>query len=408
MASILIDVENIIKPRRLSLLKSRIQPIPDTKYSLGIVLSIKQNEYQTLEGIPKGDKRVEYINSPQFVDSITGHAYLNYDKKRKVCEIMGVEGPNPNILKQVIENVLSSIPNDVILWIGILLNDPNLIVLIKDCISVGFHEPYICKISPLGTNFNNYVLCMLRENDIVNNNAENDIKYVLNQFISNHKNCCTINVRLSNNAVEYLSSVSKMGSTINENGVITQKELAGKLIVGNIDNDLIYNLDVDRKSIVIGEEEGVEIIGGIYNFHSHPREAYDRHNVKFGWPSAQDYVGFLGSSFKYDTILHIVVSLEGIYIISLTEYWLNNKEKMEKNIVSFILDTYDMDEHKNKTISWYLHTINNISYKNFPLFLLQFFSWYEANTSFVVPFRRNNINCFARQSTLEKYQLIHS
>lgn len=408
MASILIDVENIIKPRSLSLLKSRIQPIPDTKYSLGIVLSIKQKEYQTLESIPKGDKRVEYINSPQFVDSITGHAYLNYDKKRKVCEIMGIEGPNSNILKQVIENALSSIPNDVTLWIGILLNDPNLNVLIQYCISAGFHEPYICKLSPLGIKFNNYVLCMLRENDIVNNNALNDVKYVLNHFISNQKKCCTIKVRLSNNAVEYLSSISKLGSTINENGVITQKELAGKLIVGNIDNDLIYNLDVDRKSIVIGEEEGVEIIGGIYNFHSHPREAYDRHNVKFGWPSAQDYVGFLGSSFNYDTILHIVVSLEGIYIISLTEYWLNNKEKLEKNVISFILKKYDMDEHKNKTINWYLRTINNIIYKNFPLFLLQFFSWYEANASFIVPFRKNNINCFARQSTLEKYQRLHS
>jgi hypothetical protein len=408
MASLLIDFDNIVKPNKLALLESRVQPIPETMSSLGLVLAISQQQYKALEYIPKGKGRVDYINSPEFVKSITGHAYLIYDKKKRVCEIMGIEGA---ILAQIIQNALSSIPNDVTLWVGIVLEDQNLDVLIEDYIAAGFHDPYICKASPLGFAFNGYGLCMFRQNDIVDKNVTNDVtndvtnevKYVLTQFIADQKGICTLKARLSDQAIKYLQQVSKIGSTINNDGVITQKELAGKLLAGKLDSDLTYSLDVDRSSVVSGDEEGVEIIGGLYNFHSHPQEAYSRHNVKLGWPSAQDYVGFLGSSIKHDTILHLVVSLEGFYVISLSEYWVKKKEKIDKNVVSFILEKYDYTYKPGKTSTLYARAVNGISYDGFPLFLVQFIPWYEANASFVVPFHKNGVNCFARQSTAEKY-----
>lgn len=405
MASLLIDFDNIIKPNNLALLKSAIQPIPETIYSLGLVLTLGQKQYNALEAIPKGNGRVQYLNSEQFVNSITGYAYLIYDKKKKVCEIMCIKGP---VLSQAINNALSSIPNNVTLWVGIALDNPNMDSLIQEYIKLGFHDPYICKSSPLGYVFGSYGLCMLKQNDIVdNNNAMNDIKYIFTQFMSEQQGHCILRARLSEKAIQYLQQVSKIGSTINKDGFITQKELAGRLLAGIIDSDLTYHLEVDRSSIVSGEEEGVEIIGGLYNFHSHPREAYDRNNVQLGWPSAQDYIGFMASSLKYDTILHLVVSLEGFYVISLSNYWINKKEKLDKNVATFILEKYNLLYEKGRTTTWYLRTVNGISYEGFPIFLVQFFPWYDSNASFIVPFRKNGVNCFARQNTLEKYEQLY-
>lgn len=407
MASLLIDFDNIVKPNKLALLESHIQPIPETKFSLGLVLVISQEQYAALEAIPKGEGRVQYINSAPFVNSIFGHTYLIYDKKKKVCEIMGMKGA---VLAKVLESVLRNIPNDVTLWVGIVLDDPYLDLLVKDYTSVGFHDPYVCKASPLGFAFAGYGLCMLRQNDVVDNNAANDVKYVLTQFMAEQKGYCTLSARLSDNAINYLQQVAKMGSTHNSSGEITQKELAGRLVAGKIEPDLTYHLDVDRNSIVSGQEEGVDIVGGLYNFHSHPQEAYDRNNVKLGWPSAQDYVGFLGSSMVHDTILHIVMSLEGFYVLSLSAHWANNKQKLDRNVATFILEKYDICYEKNQdhTPTWYVRTINGIPYEGFPLFLVQFFPWHDGRATFIVPYRKNGVNCFARQTTIEKYERLYS
>ena len=58
------------------------------------------------------------------------------------------------------------------------------------------------------------------------------------------------------------------------------------LVIEKVTDDLVHYLDVDKKSIIHGKEEGVKVAKGLYNFHSHPIEAYERNNVKFAWPSA--------------------------------------------------------------------------------------------------------------------------
>ena len=405
MVSILIDFDNIIRSNHLSLLENRISPIPTTKHSLGLVLVITKKQYNSLQLICKGYGRVKYMNSEYFVDSISGYAYLIYDKKKRVCEIMNLEG---SVLPLVMQSILGSIPNDVTLWIGTLLDDSHL-ELIKDYISVGFNYPYISKTSPLGFSFSKYAICMLRGNDIIDdNNATNDVKYVLTQFLAKKKGYCMLSARLSNNAIKYLRHASKLGSTLNNNGEITQKEIAGRLIAGIIEDDLTFQLDVDRDSIIRGDEEGVDIIDGLYNFHSHPQEAYDRHGVKLGWPSAQDYVGFMGSAIVYDTILHIVVCLEGFYVIFMSDYWVNKKELLGRDINSFILEKYDLCSEKKQPINWYVRKINNVTYKGFPLFTVQFISWDNPMVQFTAPYFRNGVNCFSRQSTIKKYKKLYT
>ena len=65
-------------------------------------------------------------------------------------------------------------------------------------------------------------------------------------------------------------------------------------------------------SLISGIEEEVDAVLNRYNFHTHPREAYIRNNVVKGWPSAQDYLGFI--DLDGNTIFHSVITLEGVYI----------------------------------------------------------------------------------------------
>ena len=58
----------------------------------------------------------------------------------------------------------------------------------------------------------------------------------------------------------------------------------------------------------------------------------------YGWPSAQDYLGFVSSSIVYDTILHIVSSVEGFYVISLSNFWSKNKNTIKSKNIKFILE----------------------------------------------------------------------
>jgi len=406
MASILIDFENIIEPNNLPELKKIIKPVPETKLSIGLVLVVSKEQYAYLSDIPMGYGRVEYLNSNMFTRSISGYAYLIYDKRKRVCEIMGIQG---NILKLILESALGNIPNDVTLFIGVSLDSQLLESLIKEYVSLGFQDPYISNISPLGFEFTNNALCMLRKNDVVDSDIDvtNDIKYVFSQFFSEENNC-EISIKLGDKAIKYLKKVSKMGSTINKNGIITQKEIGGKLFVNNIGDDMVYILEVDKKSIILGDEEGVKVVEGLYNFHSHPQEAYMRHNVKFGWPSAQDYLGFLGSSIVHGTILHIVSSIEGFYVLSMTEYWNNNMKYLDDDVRNFILDKYDLCSYKQRSLIWYVNFVNNIKYKQKSLFLVQFFTWDNAKSSFSVPYINSCDNCFARQSTKEKYKYLYN
>ena len=400
MVSLLIDFNKIIKPNKLDLLESRISKPPETKFMIGLVLVISEKQYDVLKSLPKGDKRVQYINSYEFVNSISDHSYIIYDEKRKICEIMEAER---TLLLKVIENTLFNIPNDVTLCVRINLDSPSRNKLIKKYTDAGFKEPYISKTSPIGFNFQNFGLCLFRENNIVNNQAANDVKYVLDQLPNKKNSLCSLKARLSNDAIKYLQQISKMGSTLNRSGIITQKEVAGRIVTGKITDDLTYYLEIDKSSIVYGEEEGVKIIGGLYNFHSHPAEAYDRNSVKFAWPSAQDYLGFMSSSIEYNTILHIVATLEGFYVISLHSEFPEKKE-MNKEMISFILKKYALGYKKSEghTPELYINYVNRIQYEGHPIFLVQYINWSNSQSFFIVPYYRTGVNCFARQSTRDQ------
>lgn len=211
---------------------------------------------------------------------------------------------------------------------------------------------------------------------------------------------CIFDFCFTKEAIKYFKTLPTSGFTKNKNknknGNITQKEIAGVLKVKNTEKSP-FELDIDSKSIIIGKEEGVDIAPGLYNFHSHPKEAYKKHKVHLAWPSNQDYVGFMLAVAEDHTICHAVITIEGIYIISLTLDWFNNPLKLDKKFGNFIMKKYDISCGKVKTIDEYLSICGNIKYNNTgPLIDVQYLSWNNPYKPFNIIFGKRKSKCLIK------------
>lgn len=420
MNSILIDFDKIIYPnsQKLNILMQKIKPVPKTSFTIGLIIFSKNDITNILSKLNKGEERIEYLNSASFISNILGYNYLIYNKEKKICEIIL---DKKDVLSSILSNTMQYFPNDVYISCVIPLESAKRgSILLEEMINNAFSGPYICKNTPLGFMFKEYGLCMFRKNDVLHLNEITakeqlyiEIDYIVEEF-KKGINSCTLHAKLSQSSIEYLSSISHMGSSWNGDKNITQKEVAGRLVVSKVFKNrgkTVYELDVDRENITTGEEEGVELVSSLYNFHSHPREAYNRHSVKLGWPSAQDYIATLLASLKYSTILHIVASIEGFYVISIREYWLNKyneilrRQTLLKNLLEFIGETYDIKYEPNSTLIDYMEKVNSISYEGFPVFQTEFVRWTDAESVFTVHFlKKGGNNCIARESTFKKYE----
>ncbi len=406
MVTITIDFNNIVLPNDMNLLEDRVKPSPKTSLKLGLTLMVPSEMVATLQGMPKGKARVAYINTPEFVASITGYAYISYDPKKEVCEILK-RSDMP--MREISLEAMGVFPNDALLWVGVEIEDPELNDKTQELIFAGFGDPHISKKRPSGVPFQSYGLCMVKynNNQLRRATTKGDVKYVLSEF-QEGTGVCQMQACLTTEAVRYLRYLQKIGLSLNSDGSITQKEMAGNLKCEKVDNDLVHHLAVDYDSLLVGEEMGVAIAPGMYNFHSHPRGAYETAKVKFGWPSAQDYVGFLMAFLEDGTILHMVTTLEGVYIMSMSEYCIENKSKLSRGIATFILENYDFCGVTDKTPHQYTREINSVTYQDHHLFTLQYLPWHWASQRFTVIYKLNDVNCFTNDKTRERYKGLYN
>ena len=94
-------------------------------------------------------------------------------------------------------------------------------------------------------------------------------------------------------------------------------EVAGPLYLEKLNGDNVYAIKVNPEHVNMGDEKEVDKISSHYNFHSHPQAAYINHQCDIGWPSRDDYVTFLDGFFKDNTLFHLVVTVEGIYVLKI-------------------------------------------------------------------------------------------
>lgn len=197
---------------------------------------------------------------------------------------------------------------------------------------------------------------------------------------------CDLNLRISAESITKLREIANSPREPDKN---SQVEMGGKLTAKKgLDN--VYTLHLNSRSVYKGEEEGIEMLGGSYNFHTHPKDAYVRNNVNVGWPSPTDYNGFLISWDQMGTIVHIVVSIEGLYVISLNSEWdgvVTDKllDKVEKQCI------YKRDI---RNIPKYVKKIESVTdFKKGRIFKVKYLPWDESSEVFSVSYPRKGKVC---------------
>ena len=243
-------------------------------------------------------------------------------------------------------------PRDVTVWAGLVSDEYS-----KKFLQSGFSNPYLTNTSPLGYKFDHKGLSFTKKNiplkDIDINSSKNVVEYIKSQI---PQKSCVIYARFTREAVKYLKDINRPFMVMG-NKKLDEKELAGSLKVSkvvNIKNRIIFELSGVPESVQTGAEEEVDAVWSRYNFHTHPKKAYVNHNVTNGWPSSQDYLGFI--QLNNHTIFHTVVTLEGIYIISFTPEWIGKVKNIDHN---YVLKHYNIDHKDDISFEKYVDIINN-------------------------------------------------
>lgn len=387
MVCILVDYNCIIHKNNLKNISDFLQNLPDAKnYSIGVIFELNPDTYTELENKTRGNEKIDFFNSKKFIDNIINYSYIVYDIDRKICEIFL---NNNNMLEDVLKIILENLPNDITIILFVELEKVHDKEYIRYLSLLGFGEPFIVEDSELKGIYLHKLNYLVDSKDITT-----DIEYLL-KSISNEK--CESTLRFTSKTIEKLKYLSKIGSSWNSKS-ISQKELCGRFLA-SLTDDLIINLEIDDKSIIYGEEEGVRVVGGLYNFHSHPQEAYERNNVTLGWPSGQDFIAFLSSHFTFNTLIHAIVAVEGVYILQMGDYWDNLTENNMDYITKFIDKEYDLACFKDKlSISEYVSKINGIKFENKTLFNLYYSDWKNISNPFTISFKKIYGNCIINQN----------
>jgi hypothetical protein len=153
-------------------------------------------------------------------------------------------------------------------------------------------------------------------------------------------------------------------------------EFAGSILFKDVDcNRNVCNKQFLRDYRVNGENFSVRTPHGIINYHTHPLHAYISEGTHYGWPSGEDMAVNMYYA-KRGTLVHIVFSLEGSYVIKVNKI-LKNKdteilEKLIKATHVYILKNQSkqlFDFSRNfgiigkTTVEIWLKLVNQLSLK---------------------------------------------
>lgn len=330
-----------------------------------------------------------------------------YDDKQGICEIIHVSSKSSDDMMKIVEE--KNLPKDTKVFVCLSLENPEkaLLTLVPEYVAKGFSPLPIQSIrtkSPLSNDIGMYMVCL--EKVDMKSSAFSGVKtsainpnmvYNIVEDWSNIKesNCETVYC-ISEDSIRELRKLCFIKPTPNnKDSGMTQKEHAGALYVSGKNGD-VNVLDINPDKWIEGEEQGVPIVEALYNFHSHPKEAYITNKVNKAWPSAQDYIGFLLAVLEDNTILHIVVAIEGIYIISLSKYYAGNKDKLSPDVASFINSHFNYCGKLDESIKWFIKNINTVKYKGHPLFITEFIPWEEASKDFTIYHCKTSGKCLVK------------
>jgi len=407
------------------------------------ILVMKYNDFERVSQDPS------LLNNQDYMNRILGHAKTvqkeNIIGIYNVCLHLTNKVGYGTVLFNVILTAISFYPdlnNDIILWLGIRLDNVEFSKVAHIYAMRGFRDPVVTsrdisgqqlpfEFVQLNKKLYSYVT---NEDEVSIDHAKiMDLYYQTKQSKQvtdpNKPYTCVFTFTLDKSAILSLRLFPYMGDKGITNVVTEnfQREYAGVFNIFNarIENEssVVYKLSLEtlaeNKGIKYtkGEEESVLYAEGDRTFHTHPIAAYKKYQTLLGTPSGGDFVAFYARfQTRKNSQFHAVTTIEGIYIISLSEFILKTYKDLTPNLTSEYLNEMsnnyeypfterpfdwniegDFDESVipqaiEKYLTWF--SIQNQKYQN--LFELQFISWkkLQKDTQIKIHYPKLNGYCY--------------
>ena len=252
------------------------------------------------------------------------------------------------------------------IWLGVLFSNPNYERAVLSYLRAGFEIKYVSSIG--GGSKSNYAGRLLNMEAHYGKNAfsTSDLNFILPkdeeaQYITIANNIKLVEYdALTHSTILLQPSAWKLFVK----QVITKNKECG----GIINKKLIPGEEpsIDKYTILMGceggegqqEEECTTSQSFPYeiNFHTHPISCYNKmygiNATNLGPPSVADYQVVFGNFVNGLSLFHMVVALEGIYVLQIHPYW---KYMLSSNKIS------------NECFESILFTINSINEAYFPM-----------------------------------------
>jgi hypothetical protein len=185
------------------------------------------------------------------------------------------------------------------------------------------------------------------DDDEIKQQTQN-VKFCMENYEKMKSDPCKIHIVLEQNTIDYLHDYSKKFK-FNVDGKMEQREISGKLLLYETSPGT-FIVKVDEKTANLGGKEQTSSMDTVASFHTHPLDAYHKYKVCMAWPSIEDYTTFLNIYAKGYGMFHLLGTVEGVYVITISDRLL--KEDRAK-----ILENFD----------YYAKTIDKNYHKNYPL-----------------------------------------
>jgi hypothetical protein len=335
------------------------------------------------------------------------------------------------IMYDEIDLSLKDIPVDTpIIFMVELEHFVNKKSIIKKGIEHGFRHPIITKHYE---NIDLHIpyLCLFHKHDHlygtkVDQKLVDDVEQKIKFCVKNYKKLkstktCQLYLTFPEKTLTYLHDYMKVHkfkvNNKTETETVEQREISGKFILTPISENTV-TVYVDEKSTDMGGQEEADYMETIASFHTHPLEAYQKYKVCLAYPSVDDYLTILHVHGSYFGMFHIVATLEGLYLITISPEFkddhstiLSNFDKHEK----YIKENYSIDypicdpltesqPFRLKNIKKYINTVNSFKKKYFKV---KFLSWEEAKEPVLIEYKplKNN-SCIISDEQLNFHSLI--
>ncbi len=209
---------------------------------------------------------------------------------------------------------------------------------------------------------------------------------------------CVYNIIMDQKTIDILRSLSKDVFFMDSKG----KKKVGKEFFGRLkivpDNGKI-RLVYDSDSIVVGDKDGIDGFEDKVTYHTHPYPTYLEFDAKYAWPSVTDYKSILSTLVHGKGVMHIVVAVEGIYVVSLNDKWCSRIPELKHMItkeddkLGFYMEKLDIEypyRSGKKSKSPHIRSphdfckyANKVGFEKTPILHTQFIEW-KPTIQFVI------------------------